>query len=131
MPALLAELQQVEEEQRHFAAGIAAAGDIDVLARDFQDAERRRRLLRDQLAALDRRPQVVLPCDVARVERDLRARLEDWRRLLRQVHPDRPPDARTADRWTADVYARAGRAPLPLLGHGQPRQSRVGRGADV
>ena len=56
--ALLAELQQVEEEQRRFAARIAAADDIDVLARDFQDAERRRRQLRDQLAALDRRPQV-------------------------------------------------------------------------
>jgi site-specific DNA recombinase len=86
--ALLAELQQVEEEQRHLAAGIAAAGDIDVLARDFQDAERRRRLLRGQLVALDRRPQVVLPGEVARLERDLRARLEGWRRLLRQYAPN-------------------------------------------
>ena len=85
---LIAELRQVEENQRRFAARIAASGDIDVLARDFQDAERRRRLLREQLAALDQQSQVPSHCDIAGVERDLRARLKNWRGLLRGYAPN-------------------------------------------
>src|SRR6266851_3888953 len=71
--ALAVDLRRVEEEQRRYAAAIATAGDVPVLAQALQDRERQRLGLLQEIAALDRTRRAS-PFDVHRVDKDLRAR---------------------------------------------------------
>ena len=83
---LVAELLRVEEEQPRYAVAIATAGDLSVLTDALREREGRRQRLQDQLAALTR-PEPAQSTPPA-IQRQLRARLTEWRHPLRQ-RPDK------------------------------------------
>ena len=84
---LQAELRRIEQEQGRYAEAIATAGNVAALAAALQAREQQRVHVHHELAMLDRARQHVSSFDVRRVEKDLRARLEDWRAMLRRQGP--------------------------------------------
>jgi hypothetical protein len=84
---LRAELRTVEEEQgRLIDLAIAAGADVPVIARRLTDCETRRTQLTSDLVRLDNR-EAVTRIDPRRIERDLRQRVTEWRRLLNRHTP--------------------------------------------
>ena len=120
--ALLADLRTLAEEQARYVAAIAVAGEVEALARALKDREQRRARLQQELAALDT-VERLSTFDVRQVERDLRARVAEWRSLMRRQTPlarqvlSRLLDGRVA--WTprkdAGLYEFAGRAKYDRL----------------
>jgi hypothetical protein len=83
---LQAQARAVDEELARFVAAIAAGGELASLVAAMRDRERQRANLHRQLAALDGLRDVS-SLDVRRIERDLQARVKDWRTLLRRQVP--------------------------------------------
>ena len=119
---LQTEIRKLEDEQGRYVAAIAVAGQVDTLAQALLENERLRTRLQGELAALDGLDRLST-FDVKRVERDLRKRLTEWRRLLhRQTPLARQVLARVLDgriAWTpnkdAGVYEFVGRAKFDKL----------------
>ena len=120
--AIDAELRKLEKEQAQYVAAISIAGQVDALARALQAGEQQRTRLQHELLALDQMERFST-FDVRRVERDLRERLEEWRRLLhRQTPLARQVVSRLLDgriTWTPKkdegLYEFTGRAVLDRL----------------
>jgi hypothetical protein len=83
---LEAEVRKLEDEQERFVAAIAIAGNVQALARALHEREQRRSQIRSELALLDRAEELG-SFDVRHIERELRARLADWRELLHRQVP--------------------------------------------
>jgi hypothetical protein len=79
--ALVRELGEVEQKQARMIDAIATAGDVAALAARLKEQEARRAQLTRDLASFDER-QKSMRVDPRRIERELRKRLADWRRLL-------------------------------------------------
>ena len=84
--ALVAELKDVQHRQSRFIDAIATAGDVAALAARLKEQDARRAQLTRELAAFDER-QKATRIDPSRIERELRKRLTDWRRLLGEHTP--------------------------------------------
>jgi recombinase-like zinc beta ribbon protein len=82
---LQGQLVALEEELARLAA-IAAGGHLPALLEALQDRDRRRAHVREQLDRLNGLRQVT-DFDVPQVERELRAKLADWRGLLQRHAP--------------------------------------------
>jgi site-specific DNA recombinase len=87
--ALQAEVAVIDQELTRLAAGVAQGGDLTVLVEGIRAREQRRRALREELAGLQSlRP--VTARDLQQLQRDVEARLSDWRGLLsRQIAQSR------------------------------------------
>jgi len=86
---LRAELAQLEAEVTRLAAAITIGGDLPALVAALQERERRRTYLRAELAALDRRPNVLRDGgDVQDALDVMREALTDWRAMLRRELPE-------------------------------------------
>jgi hypothetical protein len=80
---LAAELQQVEAQLASYAQAIATVGAIPAVTAALKEREAQRLRLNDQLAALDAaRTEARQPFSAARLRKDLRRRMDDWRSLL-------------------------------------------------
>jgi len=79
--AVRGQLADLERELSHLTEALAAGGDVPSVVSAIQAREKRRGSLRVQLTALERVAD--LPrLDLTRLERDLTARLTEWRGLL-------------------------------------------------
>ena len=79
--AVRGQLADLNRELSHLTEALAAGGDVPSVVAAIREREQRRGRLRAQLTALDRVAQ--LPSlDLKRLERDLTARLTEWRGLL-------------------------------------------------
>jgi len=78
------QLHKVEEEAANLATAMARGGNLQALLDALQDRERQQAHLRQQLAGLAGLRQVS-DFDVRKIEKALRARLDDWRGLLRHT----------------------------------------------
>jgi hypothetical protein len=82
------ELQQVDAQLQHYADAIATVGAIPAVTAALKARETQRLRLSEQLAALDAaRATARQPFSAARLRKDLRRRLEDWRGLLCRQTP--------------------------------------------
>lgn len=81
--ALNTELALIEQEQQRFVAAIAVAGDVAGLAEALRDRELRRQAIRAELRQLESTAPVGPALTAAVLETELRARLTEWRRLIR------------------------------------------------
>ena len=81
--ALQAELTVLEQELARLAAAVAQGGDLKPLLDGIQAREQRRRALQTELAGLEGL-QPVTARDLQDIQRDVEARLADWRGLLRR-----------------------------------------------
>src|SRR5262249_5194576 len=75
------ELATVERELENLGRAIATTGALPSLVAQVQAREQQRERLRHDLAGLDQMAQVA-SLDLARLEREVRAVLDDWRALL-------------------------------------------------
>jgi site-specific DNA recombinase len=87
--ALQAEVAVIDQELTRLAAGVAQGGDLKVLLEGIRAREQRRRALQEELVGLQSlRP--VTAGDLQQLQRDVEARLSDWRGLLsRQITQSR------------------------------------------
>jgi hypothetical protein len=85
--ALEAELRQVEYERQRYVDAIAKAGDLTVLVKALNERDDRCAELQRELAAWTGRRQRASVTNVDQIVRDLRKRLDDWRRTLRRHGP--------------------------------------------
>jgi hypothetical protein len=81
--ALEKQLRAAKEEAARLAEALARAGNLDALLDALRDRERQQARLRQQLDGLDGL-RTVTDFDVRQVERDLRARLKEWKALLQR-----------------------------------------------
>jgi site-specific DNA recombinase len=82
------ELQQVEAQLASYAQAIATVGAIPAVTAALKEREAQRLRLSEQLAALDAaRTQARQPFSAARLRKDLRRRMDDWRSLLCRQTP--------------------------------------------
>ncbi len=88
--AILSDLARLAVEQQRYAQAIASAGDLAVLTAALREREQQRLRLQEELAAMER-PRTQVP-DATQLQRALRARLGEWKALLRE----HAPSARTA-----------------------------------
>jgi hypothetical protein len=72
--------------RRDNVGAIAVVGNIEALAHALKQNEQQRTRLRQELAGLDRLPEMTT-FDINRVERELRNRLDNWRSLLKGQMP--------------------------------------------
>ena len=79
--ALERDLRDVEQAQARLIDAIATAGDVAALSARLKDQEARRAQLTREMGAFDER-QKSMRVDPRRIDRELRKRLTDWRRLL-------------------------------------------------
>jgi DNA invertase Pin-like site-specific DNA recombinase len=79
-------LTTVERELSRFATAIAAGAELETLIVALKQREAERDRLRREIAALDRAGKAA-QLDPKRVERELRAKLTEWRSLLRRHIP--------------------------------------------
>jgi hypothetical protein len=85
---LAAELQQVDAQLQHYAEAIATVGPIAAVTEALKAREAQRVRLSEQLAALDAaRTEARQPFSAARLRKDLRRRIDDWRSLLCRQTP--------------------------------------------
>ncbi len=80
---LTVDLLKVEKELENLTTAIAAGGDLPFLVEQAKERERRRTALKERLAALDAAARTGA-LDCGEVQEELRARLKDWRGLLRR-----------------------------------------------
>jgi site-specific DNA recombinase len=83
---LVADLGRLDEIDRRLVAGIAAAGQLDALVNALKENEQQRARLRHELKALDGLAQLST-FDARTIERDLRARVNEWRALMGRQTP--------------------------------------------
>ena len=83
---LRARLHTVNEELARLAAAIAAGGELPSLLAAAGERERQRARLEQEVDSLDGLENVA-QLDVRRIEKDLRAKVKDWRGLLRRQVP--------------------------------------------
>lgn len=120
--ALERDLRKVDETQGRYVAAIAAAGPVEALARALKECEQTRQRLRHELAALEGLDRLST-FDVQRIKRDLRARVNEWRGLLKRQTPiARQVLSRLLDgriEWTPNrdqgIYEFAGRVKFDRL----------------
>ena len=79
-------LQTVNEELARLAAAIAGGGELPSLLAAGGERERQRARLEQEVDSLDGLEDVA-QLDVRRIEKDLRAKVKDWRGLLRRQVP--------------------------------------------
>jgi chromosome segregation ATPase len=77
--SLQTDLRRLDEKQDRYVAAIAAAGEIEALGTAMKTCEHDRRRCQRELASLDSLAQLDT-FDVRKVDRDLRKRLDEWRR---------------------------------------------------
>ena len=80
---LRAEIRKVERELDRLTTALATGGDLSSVVRAIQSRERVYAGLTARLRSLGRVRDFTVAADAAQVERRLRARLSDWRGLLR------------------------------------------------
>lgn len=83
--ALAGRLRQVEAEQAKLVAALTVAPNVELLAKELQAREDQRKRLVEDLRAIETVADGTF--DARRIERELRARLVEWRRLLRRQTP--------------------------------------------
>jgi hypothetical protein len=83
------QLCAVEEELARLAAAVAGGGQLPTLLDVLQNREQKRTHLRQHLGGLDGLRQVS-DLDVRKIERQLRAKLDDWRGLFRRQDASPP-----------------------------------------
>ena len=76
------EVHAVEKELGRLTEALAAGGQLLTVVAAIQEREQRRQALRDQLVGLDRLREFTA-ADGRRLERELQAKMADWRALLR------------------------------------------------
>jgi site-specific DNA recombinase len=84
--ALEKQLRAAEEEAARLAEALARGGNLGALLDALRDRERQQARLRQQLDGLHGL-RTVTDFDVRQVERDLRARLKEWKALLQRQTP--------------------------------------------
>lgn len=73
---------------QHYVAALASVGQIDAVLAALRDREAQRLRLQEQLAALDAaRTKARQPYSRSALRKDLRRRMDDWRRLLCRQTP--------------------------------------------
>jgi len=83
---LPAEIRNIDEEAERLTAAIASGGELQSLVKVLKDRDQQRVHGQRELDMLERLTKVS-NLDVGRIERDLRARVKDWRSLLRRQTP--------------------------------------------
>jgi site-specific DNA recombinase len=83
---LQTEIRKLDEEEERLVAAIAAAGQVDVLARALQERERQKTRLVAELAALGKVSRQS-SSQTGRLEHEMRERLTEWRALLHRRTP--------------------------------------------
>jgi hypothetical protein len=81
--AIEAELRVLDQELARLTAAVAQGGDLKPLLDRIQTREQRRRVLKDELAGLEGL-QPVTARDLQEIQREVEARLTDWRGVLRR-----------------------------------------------
>lgn len=81
------ELARLETEVARLAAAIAAGGNLPALVAALQERELRRQHVRTELEALERVSDGYVRIDERRILSELRKRLSDWQKMLRQETP--------------------------------------------
>ena len=83
---LQAEIRNIDEAAARLTAAIASGGELQSLVKALKDRDKQRVHGQRELDMLERLTNVS-DLDVGRIERDLRARVKDWRSLLRRQTP--------------------------------------------